>query len=39
LTQSGLLWFFKDDDPPEVESVAPGICNVRVNLVAELRMD
>lgn len=38
IVQDGLKWFFKDDDPPEIESVAPGICNVRVNLSAELRM-
>lgn len=39
LRQNGLRWFFRDDDPPEVESVVPGISNIRVNLTAELRMD
>ena len=39
LIKQGLRWYFKDDDPPEVESVVPGISSVRVNLSGELRME
>ena len=39
LAQQGLRWYFKDDDPPEIDSVVPGISNVKVNLSAELRMN
>lgn len=39
LEQQGVRWFFKDDDPPEVESVVPGISNVKVNLSGELRIE
>ena len=36
-TGAGMLWFFSED-PPTVESVAPNRSNVRVTLVAELRL-
>lgn len=39
LPRQGLRWFFKENDPPVIESVVPGISTVRVNLSAELRMD
>lgn len=38
LRSNGLRWFFKKGQPPEIESVVPGICTARVNLVAELRV-
>ena len=36
-TGAGMKWFFSED-PPSVESVAPGRSSVRVNLIAELRL-
>jgi len=36
-TGAGMKWFFSDE-PPTVESVAPGRSSVRVALVAELRL-
>lgn len=39
LGEQGLKWYFKDDDPPEIESVVPGISSARVNLSGELRME
>lgn len=37
-TGAGLKWFFSED-PPSIESAGvPGRSNVRVNLVAELRL-
>lgn len=39
LTQQGLRWYFKENDPPSVESVRPGISTVRVNLSLELRVN
>ena len=36
-TGAGMLWFF-GEDPPAVESVAPGRSNVQITLVAELRL-
>jgi hypothetical protein len=36
-TGAGMKWFFSDE-PPTVESVAPGRSSVRVVLVAELRL-
>ncbi len=39
LKQQGIKWFFKDDEPPDIESVVPGISNVRVNLSGELRLE
>lgn len=33
----GLRWYFTQDQP-DIESVIPGVCNIRVNLVAELRI-
>jgi len=36
-SQYGLRWYFTDEQPA-IESVVPGICNMRVNLVAELRL-
>lgn len=36
-TGAGMRWFFSDE-PPTVESVAPGRSSVRVALVAELRL-
>jgi hypothetical protein len=36
-TGAGMKWFFAED-PPTVESVAPGRSSVRVALVAELRL-
>lgn len=36
-TGSAMLWFFSDE-PPTVESVARNRSNVRVGLVAELRL-
>jgi hypothetical protein len=39
IPQQGMRWFFREDEPPEVESVVPGISSVRVTLAAELRMD
>lgn len=38
LRSNGLRWFFKKGQPPEVESVVPGICRASVTLVAELRV-
>lgn len=38
LKSQGVRWYFKENDPPVVESVVPGISSVRVNLSAELRM-
>lgn len=38
LAANGLRWFFKKGQPPEVESVVPGICTAKVILVAELRV-
>ncbi len=39
LREQGLRWFFKENDPPVVRSVVPGISTVRVNLSAELRLE
>jgi hypothetical protein len=39
LPQQGMRWFFREDEPPDVESVVPGVSSVRVTLSAELRMD
>jgi hypothetical protein len=36
-TGAGMKWFFSEE-PPTVESVAPGRSSVRVALVAELRL-
>lgn len=36
-TGAGMKWFFSED-PPSVESIAPGRSSVRVSLVAELRL-
>lgn len=36
-TGAGMKWFFAEE-PPTVESVAPGRSSVRVALVAELRL-
>lgn len=36
-TGAGMQWFFSDE-PPNIESVAPGRSSVQINLVAELRM-
>ena len=36
-TGAGMKWFFSED-PPSVESIAPGRSSVRVNLTAELRL-
>lgn len=36
-TGAGMKWYFTEE-PPNIESVAPGRSSVRVNLVAELRM-
>jgi hypothetical protein len=36
-TGAGMKWFFSDE-PPTVESIAPGRSSVRVVLVAELRL-
>lgn len=38
LRSNGLRWYFKRQEPPQIESVVPGICTVRVSLVAELRI-
>jgi hypothetical protein len=37
-TGAGLIWCFTEGSPPQVESIAPGLSNVRVSLTAELRM-
>lgn len=37
-TNSGLHWFFAEDNGPSIESTAPGRCNVQVDLIAELRV-
>lgn len=37
-TTHGLRWYFPENDPPRISSVKPGVSNVEVNLVAELRM-
>jgi hypothetical protein len=36
-TGAGMQWFFSEE-PPSIESVAPGRSSVRINLVAELRL-
>ena len=36
-TGAGMKWFFTED-PPSLESIAPGRSSVRVNLIAELRL-
>lgn len=36
-TGAGMKWYFTED-PPSIDSVAPGRSTVSVNLVAELRM-
>ncbi len=36
-TGAGMQWFFSED-PPSLESVAPGRSSVRITLVAELRL-
>lgn len=35
---ASLVWSFAEGSPPAVQSVAPGVSSVSVNLVAELRM-
>ena len=36
-TGADMKWFFTED-PPSLESIAPGRSSVRVNLIAELRL-
>ena len=38
-TGAGLLWCFSEGTSPKVQSVAPGLSSVSVELTAELRMN
>lgn len=38
INEMGYKWFFDNENPPSMDAVAPGICSMRVNLLAELRL-
>jgi hypothetical protein len=36
-SNSGIKWYFRSDSPPRISSIQPGISNVDITLIGEVR--